>query len=175
MIGRNYFTRQAAILFKFAQTTKDPKVAAALIEKAADLKLQVDEPGARPDPTLSALNIMTPVATAMACHNPAPLHPFGGELGWVAGDPAHAGKGLGLAVCTAVTARFLSAGYHNVMGYFRDDTPLMELILDEQGQKKLNRLWDEFDFISDFTGRTCRRLRPNSPCTARSTKRAYCT
>lgn len=64
MIGRNYFTRQAAILFKFAQTTKDPKVAAALIEKAADLKLQVDEPGARPDPTLSALNIMTPVPTA---------------------------------------------------------------------------------------------------------------
>jgi hypothetical protein len=50
--------------------------------------------------------------------------------------------------------RFLSAGYHNVMGYFRDDTPLMELILDEQGQKRLNRLWDEFDFISDFTGRT---------------------
>ena len=64
MIGRNYFTRQAAILFKFAQTTRDPKVAAALIEKAADLKLQVDEPGARPDPTLSALNIMTPVPTA---------------------------------------------------------------------------------------------------------------
>jgi Protein of unknown function (DUF1592)/Protein of unknown function (DUF1588)/Protein of unknown function (DUF1585)/Protein of unknown function (DUF1595) len=50
--------------------------------------------------------------------------------------------------------RLLSAGYHNVMGYFRDDTPLMELILDEKGRKELNRLWDEFDFISDFTGRT---------------------
>ena len=33
--------------------------------------------------------------------------------------------------------RLLSAGYHNVMGYFRDDTPLMELILDEKGQKQL--------------------------------------
>ena len=50
--------------------------------------------------------------------------------------------------------RLLSAGYHNVMGYFRDDTPLMELILDEKGKKELNRLWDEFDFIADFTART---------------------
>ncbi len=33
--------------------------------------------------------------------------------------------------------RLLSAGYHNMMGYFRDDTPLMELILDEKGQKEL--------------------------------------
>jgi hypothetical protein len=50
--------------------------------------------------------------------------------------------------------RFLSAGYHNVMGYWRDDVPLMELILDEQGQKQLNRLWDEFDFIAAHTART---------------------
>ena len=50
--------------------------------------------------------------------------------------------------------RLLSAGYHNTMGYFRDDTPLMELILDEKGRKELNRLWDEFDFIADYTART---------------------
>ena len=50
--------------------------------------------------------------------------------------------------------RLLSAGYHNVMGYFRDDTPLMELILDDNGRKELNRLWDQFDFISDYTART---------------------
>ena len=50
--------------------------------------------------------------------------------------------------------RLLSAGYHNVMGYFRDDTPLMELILDERGQKEINRLWAEFDFIADYTART---------------------
>ena len=42
--------------------------------------------------------------------------------------------------------RLLSAGYHNVMGYLRDDTPLMELILDEKGQKELNRLWDRVRF-----------------------------
>ena len=40
------------------------------------------------------------------------------------------------------------------MGYWRDDTPLMELILDEKGKKELDRLWDEFDFIADHTART---------------------
>jgi len=50
--------------------------------------------------------------------------------------------------------RLLSAGYHNVMGYWRDDTPLVELILDEKGQKELDRLWVEFDFIADHTART---------------------
>jgi hypothetical protein len=52
------------------------------------------------------------------------------------------------------SGRFLSAGYHNVMGYYRDDTALMELVLDEKGQKDLNRLWDEFEYISNYTART---------------------
>ena len=59
------------------------------------------------------------VATAMATHNPSARHPFGGELGWVAGDPSHAGHGLGKLVCAAVTARFLRAGYFNI--YLRTD------------------------------------------------------
>jgi mono/diheme cytochrome c family protein len=50
--------------------------------------------------------------------------------------------------------RFLSAGYHNTMGFFRDDTPLQEMILDEKGRKELDRLWDEFDFVAAFTART---------------------
>jgi hypothetical protein len=50
--------------------------------------------------------------------------------------------------------RLLSAGYHSVMGFYRDDKPLMELILDEKGQTELNRLWAEFEYIADFTGRT---------------------
>src|SRR5579872_6005124 len=50
--------------------------------------------------------------------------------------------------------RLLSAGYHSVLGFFRDDQPLMELILDDKGQKELNRLWEEFEFISQFTART---------------------
>ncbi|HEY3939221.1 MAG TPA: DUF1592 domain-containing protein [Bryobacteraceae bacterium] len=50
--------------------------------------------------------------------------------------------------------RLLSAGYHSVLGYFRDDTPLVELILDEKGRQELDRLWDEFDFVTNFTART---------------------
>jgi len=57
------------------------------------------------------------VATAMALHDHSELHPFGGELGWAAGDPAHAGKGLGMAVCAAVTARLIDAGYRNIHLY----------------------------------------------------------
>ena len=47
MIGRQYLARQAAILLKFAKTTTDPAVSAALIGKAADLKVQLDENGAQ--------------------------------------------------------------------------------------------------------------------------------
>jgi len=50
--------------------------------------------------------------------------------------------------------RLLSAGFHNVMGYFRDDTPLSELILDDKGQKELEALWDQFEFVADYTART---------------------
>ena len=44
--------------------------------------------------------------------------------------------------------RLLTAGLHNSMGYFRDDTPLMELILDENGRRDLNRLWLDFDMVA---------------------------
>ena len=43
VVGRNYFTRQATTLLKFAKSTNNPELAAVLIEKAADLKSQVDE------------------------------------------------------------------------------------------------------------------------------------
>ena len=43
MIGKQYFVRQAAILFGMAKTTSDPKISAALLDKAADLKSQLDE------------------------------------------------------------------------------------------------------------------------------------
>ncbi len=51
------------------------------------------------------------VATAMATHRPSSRYPFGGELSWVAADPDHSGKGLGLAVSAAALRRFLAAGY----------------------------------------------------------------
>jgi Protein of unknown function (DUF1592)/Protein of unknown function (DUF1588)/Protein of unknown function (DUF1587)/Protein of unknown function (DUF1595)/Protein of unknown function (DUF1585) len=50
--------------------------------------------------------------------------------------------------------RLLSAGYHNIMGYYRDDLPLVQLILDDKGNQELNRLWNEFDYIADFSART---------------------
>ncbi len=54
------------------------------------------------------------VATAMAQHTPTELHPHGGQLGWVAGDPEHSGQGLGMAVCAAVVARLIRAGYRRI-------------------------------------------------------------
>ncbi len=50
--------------------------------------------------------------------------------------------------------RLLSAGYHNVTGFFRDDAPLVELILDDDGRRELDALWEEFDFIADHSLRT---------------------
>lgn len=60
------------------------------------------------------------VATAMCLHNYKETNPFQGELGWLACDPAHTGKGLGMAVSAAVTARFIDAGYHHIHLYTED-------------------------------------------------------
>jgi hypothetical protein len=50
VIGRQYFVRQAATLLTFTQSTNNPRLAAVLIVKAADLKSQLDE-STRPDPS----------------------------------------------------------------------------------------------------------------------------
>jgi mono/diheme cytochrome c family protein len=50
--------------------------------------------------------------------------------------------------------RYLSAGFHNLMGYFRDDQPLGQLILDEAGRKELDGMWRELDFVAAATART---------------------
>jgi len=44
--------------------------------------------------------------------------------------------------------RLLSAGFHSQMGYFRDDRPLYELVLDPSQQRQLDALWRELDFIT---------------------------
>jgi mono/diheme cytochrome c family protein len=49
--------------------------------------------------------------------------------------------------------RYLSAGFHNVMGYFRDDEPLYELILNDNQQKQLDEMWHEMDFVASTTAR----------------------
>ena len=46
--------------------------------------------------------------------------------------------------------RLLTAGSHNAMGYFRDDTPLMQMILDDAGQKTLDGLWRDFSNVAAY-------------------------
>jgi len=50
--------------------------------------------------------------------------------------------------------RYLSAGFHNVMGYFRDDQPLYQLLLDKQQQATLDGMWREMDFVASINIRT---------------------
>jgi len=54
------------------------------------------------------------VASAMGVHDPTDPNPEGSELGWVAGDPDHAGRGLGRAVCAAVTRRLIELGRRDI-------------------------------------------------------------
>ena len=44
--------------------------------------------------------------------------------------------------------RLLSAGFHSMMGYFRDDEPLYELLLEEADQAKLDQLWKALHFTT---------------------------
>jgi hypothetical protein len=44
--------------------------------------------------------------------------------------------------------RLLSAGFHLMTGYFRDDAPLSALLLDEEQRRELDRLWDAFHFVT---------------------------
>ena len=57
------------------------------------------------------------------------------------------------------TGRLLSAGFHSAMGYFRDDRPLYDLILDDAGRRELDELWRELDFISNAPARQLAGLR----------------
>ena len=44
--------------------------------------------------------------------------------------------------------RLLSAGFHLMHGYFRDDQPLCHLVLNEQQQRELNSLWYDLYFVT---------------------------
>jgi mono/diheme cytochrome c family protein len=50
--------------------------------------------------------------------------------------------------------RYLSAGFHNVMGYFRDDQPFYELLLDTKQQATLDEMWRAMDFVASINIRT---------------------
>ncbi|HEX2489498.1 MAG TPA: DUF1592 domain-containing protein, partial [Blastocatellia bacterium] len=72
---------------------------------------------------------------------------------------------------TRDTGRRLSAGFHNVMGYFRDDKPLYDLILDEKGQKELDAMWQELDFVALGLTRTFIQFFLNESGEARGLRR----
>ena len=72
---------------------------------------------------------------------------------------------------TRDTGRHLSAGFHNVMGYFRDDKPLYDLVLDERQQKQLDDMWQELDFIAMGLSRTFIQFFLNESGEARGLRR----
>jgi hypothetical protein len=49
---------------------------------------------------------------------------------------------------TTEKGRLLSAGLHSQLGYFRDDTPLSQLILTAPEQRQLDKLWLELDVVA---------------------------
>jgi hypothetical protein len=44
--------------------------------------------------------------------------------------------------------RLLSAGFHLMQGYYRDDGPLCELVLGEGARREIDTLWDELHFVT---------------------------
>ena len=54
------------------------------------------------------------VATTFAQRKSIPTHPDGGEVGWVAADPDHRGKGLGKVLVAAATGRLIAAGFGDI-------------------------------------------------------------
>jgi hypothetical protein len=72
VIGKEYFMRQAAILFGLAKATRDPEISAALLDKAADLKSQVDGPGTSPDLTPRAPDVLPPASYNQGPERPPP-------------------------------------------------------------------------------------------------------
>ena len=58
VLGRPYFARQVATLLKFAKLTSNPALAASLVERAADLKAQIDS-DKRPDASVAPPDVET--------------------------------------------------------------------------------------------------------------------
>jgi hypothetical protein len=54
---------------------------------------------------------------------------------------------------TSAKGRLLSAGFHLMYGYYRDDGPLCELILNEAERRELDALWAELHFVTQDAAR----------------------
>jgi hypothetical protein len=60
VISRRYLRRQASTLIKFARSTNNPELTAALVVRAANLKSQVEESTPVPDASLEAPDVEPP-------------------------------------------------------------------------------------------------------------------
>ncbi len=59
-----------------------------------------------------------------------------------------ADRSTNASVANAGKGRPLTAGFHLMQGYFRDDAPLCDLVLNEAERKELDALWHELNFIA---------------------------
>jgi hypothetical protein len=57
VISKRYLMRQARALISFAKSTNNPELAAVLVERAADLKDNLDEKMPPVDPSLQAPDV----------------------------------------------------------------------------------------------------------------------
>ncbi|QDU96842.1 DUF1592 domain-containing protein [Lignipirellula cremea] len=83
-------------------------------------------------------------------------------------DPQHPiaakWKASATAFCATFPNRFvfvddtrgLSAGFHLIEGFFRDDQPLCKLVLDEEQNQELDRLWNELEFGTNIAEKLLR-------------------
>jgi mono/diheme cytochrome c family protein len=59
-----------------------------------------------------------------------------------------ADRSTGSTTLDATKNRPLTAGFHLMQGYFREDAPLSELVLNRTERRELDALWFELDFIT---------------------------
>lgn len=93
---------------------------------------------------------------------PRPDHPYTTNAELLVHADSQRGKACAAdaaRICATFPNRFyyvdnergLAAGFHLVDGFFRDDQPLMEKVLDDEQQRELNRLWRELHFVTQST------------------------
>jgi len=46
------------------------------------------------------------------------------------------------------SVRLLSAGFHLMQGYFRDDQPLYDLVLTDEERRELDEMWQDLNFVT---------------------------
>ncbi|QEL13669.1 DUF1592 domain-containing protein [Limnoglobus roseus] len=114
-----------------------------------DLRLPADSAAAKA--------MVAPADRDAAKHYEATFEPFCGTFPDAFYVSERARVYLNAAGEKNLAGRLLSAGFHSQMGYFRDDGPLYELMLDDAQRKTLDRLWQELDFstnapVRQYTG-----------------------